>query len=293
MRTALWAALLVWAFSAQASDSPAGLPFLHLSSGARGASLGEATAALLDVEALSANPAALHPRGKRSFSFTHDAWIQSIEHEYLSLVFAASRGVWGLSFQFSQADRLERRTGPSEEPLGRFGVYEGAVGMAYARRWTSRLQVGAQVKLIRQAIASRTATGGAADLGLLYALGDRLRLGLAARNLGRMSELGQSATPLPRSVRLGLAYAASSRFSIGAEIQQVRDDGFSLHFGGEYAIVPRLVLRGGYQETEGRNLSVGLGLNAGNWTVDYAFIPFESGLGEAHRLSVQLHRPRR
>ena len=267
-----------------------GLPFLRLGAGARGAALAEAETALPSAEAAAVNPAALRVRRQRSIGLAHSAWIQDIRHDYLSLAFAAEQATWGLAFQLSQAADLERRVGPSTEPLGVFGVYAGALSLTYARPWGTRLRAGASLKLIRQAIAAETASGAALDLGILCDLADHLRLGLALRDLGRLNDLDQSATDLPSALRLGLAYAGLSRLLFSAEVQRARGGSTTLHLGTECAVDERLTLRAGYQNADARGLAAGLGLAIGAWNVDYAFIPFGSGLGDAHRLSVQLHR---
>jgi len=289
MRTSILSILLLL-LPLQAAATSAGLPFLRLSSGARGAALAEAVVALPDVEAASANPAGLRADGQRTIAFTHGAWIQSIDHDYLSAVFGGQRSTWAIAAQLSQADDLERRTGPTAAPLGRFGVYDGAVGLTYAHTWRPNLRLGATARLIRQAIATRTASGAAIDLGGLYSMGDHLHLGLAVRNLGGMSALVESATQLPRSGRLGLSYTGLSRLLVSGEIQRARGSASSLHLGAEWTPTRRLTLRAGYQTTDSRHLAAGLGLKSDRWSVDYAFVPFDSGLGEAHRLSLQLHR---
>jgi len=290
MRNSSILLLLLLILPLQVAAETVGMPFLRLNAGARGAALAEGVAALPDAEAASANPAALRADGRRTFAFTHAAWIQSIRHDYLAALFAGERSIWAFTAQLSQADDLERRTGPTAAPLGRFGVYDGAVGLSYARAWTARLRLGATVRLIRQAIATRTATGGAFDLGALRSIGDHLHLGFAVRNLGGMSGLGESATSLPRSGRLGLSYTGLPHLLVSGEIQRARGSSTSLHLGAEWTATRRLTLRAGYQTTDSRHLSAGLGLKSERWSVDYAFVPFDSGLGEAHRLSLQLHR---
>ena len=61
----------------------------------------------------------------------------------------------------------------------------------------------------------------------------------------------------------------------------MRGDDLTLHLGGEYRAGEHLRLRTGYQTTENRSLSAGLGLVAKHWIIDYAYLPFGSGLGDA------------
>jgi hypothetical protein len=262
----------------------AGLPSLRLSGGARAAGLAEAVTALPDVQ--TPNPAALESHG-RSFAFSHGAWIQDISQDFLHLAWVRGHSVWGLSGQLWQTDDLERRTGPSVEPLGRFGVYEGAAGLTYARRMDP-LRLGLQLKFIHQSISSENASGGAIDLGLIYDLNPSLRLGAALRNLGGINALDLEETDLPLEFRLGAAFAGPRHLLITCEAQKARDADLTFHLGGEYPVGQHLRLRGGYQSAENRNISAGLGLEAGRWVVDYAYVPFRSGLGDAHRLSLRL-----
>lgn len=265
-----------------------GLDFLQLPAGARGAALAEAGVALPDEDALSANPAALQSAA-RTLGLSHSEWVQDIRHEYLSLLWGHGKRVLGLAFQLSHTGQLEHRTGPSAEPLGEFGVYEGALNLAWARSWNQRLRLGLNLKLLRQSVYTSTATGAALDLGLLFQLRPTLCLGAVLRQLGRMDELDQESTPLPRTLAAGLAYTGLPRLLLSGEVRRA-EGSTSLHLGAEWEAASQLLLRGGYQNTEGRGLALGLGLRREIWTLDYAFVPLAADLGKAHRLSLHLHR---
>jgi len=248
--------------------------------------MADLSAALMGPDA--ANPAALALDGSRAYAFSHNAWIKGIDQEHAHLVYKRTHSIWALRAQVWQADGLERRTGPSSEPLGEFGVYDISTGIAYARQLQNGLRLGGQLKLVRQSISTAVASGWAADLGLLRALGPHLSIGAALLNVGRMNKLERTATPLPTEGRAGLVYSGIQRLHIGLEAQKARDSDLSLHIGSQYQANKRLALRLGYQTSENRHISAGLGLLVGIWTVDYAYIPFGSGLGEAHRLSLRL-----
>ena len=265
-----------------------GMAYLQLPAGARAAALAEAGVALPDEDALSANPAALQSAG-RTVGLGHSEWVQDLRHEYLTLLWGREQRVLGLAIQLSHTGQLEHRTGPSAEPLGEFGVYEGALNLAYARSWSPRLRVGLNLKLLRQAVYTATATGAALDLGLLYQLRPDLRLGGAVRQLGRMNKLEQNATPLPRTLAAGLVYTGLPRLLLSGEVRHA-DEGVTLHLGAEWQAAASLALRGGYQSAEGRGLALGLGLKREAWALDYALVPLSADLGTAHRLSLYLHR---
>ena len=278
------ALLLIALLTLPTTLAAVGLPSLLQGSGARAAALAGAETPLSATQAL--NPAARQSRG-RSVAFNHQASIQNIRQNHLHLTQTRGRGTWGLSAQLWQANDLERRTGPSAEPLGHFGVYEGAVGLSYARQM-ERTSLGLQLKFIRQSIFTQNASGLAADLGLVYDVAARLRLGATVRNLGRMTRLDQRETDLPLEARFGIAYTGHSDMLVAVEVQKARDDDLTLHLGGEYRASERLRLRAGYQTTENHSLSAGVGLVAERWVIDYAYVPFGSGLGDAHWLSLQL-----
>ena len=276
--------LLIALLTLPSALAAVGLPSLRQGSGARAAALADAETALFAAQAL--NPATRQSRG-RSLAFNHQASIQNIRHNHLHLTQPRGRGTWGLSAQLWQANGLERRTGPSAEPLGHFGVYEGAVGLSYARQ-LERTRLGLQLKFIRQSIFTQNANGLAADLGMMCDVLASLRLGATVRNLGRMNRLDRRETDLPLEARFGVAYVGRADMLVAVEAQKARGDDLTLHLGGEYQAGEYLRLRAGYQTAENRGLSAGLGLVAKRWVIDYAYVPFGSGLGDAHWLSLQL-----
>lgn len=280
------ALLLVALLTLPTALAAAGLPSLRQGGGAYAAALAGAGTALLNAQAL--NPAARQSRG-RSIAFNHQVSIQHIRQNHLHLTQARDRSTWTLSAQLLHDSGLERRTGPSAEPLGHFGVYEGAVGLSYARK-LERTRLGLQLKFIRQSIFTQNASGLAADFGLVFDLAARLRLGATVRNLGRMNRLDRRETDLPLEARCGVAFVGRADLLVAVEAQKARGDDLTLHLGGEYRAGEHLRLRTGYQSTENRSLAAGLGLVGEHWVIDYAYLPFGAGLGDAHWVSLQLER---
>lgn len=280
------ALLLVALLTLPTALAAAGLPSLRQGGGASTAALAGAATALFSSQSL--NPAARQSRG-RSVAFNHQVSIQNIRHNQLHLTQARGPSTWGLSAQLLRNGDLERRTGPSTEPLGRFGVYEGAVGLSYARK-LERTRLGVQLKFIRQSISTQNASGVAADFGLVFDVAARLRLGATVRNLGRMNRLDRRATDLPLEARVGVAWGGRADMRVAVEAQKARGDDLTLHLGGEYRAGERLRLRAGYQSTENRGLAAGLGLVGKHWVIDYAYVPFGAGWDDAHWVSLQLER---
>ena len=272
---------------------PTGFSILRLTSGARTSGLADAGVALADGDALSVNPAALLVEGGGAFGLTHSEWIEEIRHEYLTAAFKGGGGgdVVGLQAQLFHAGGLEHRVGPSAEPLGEFGVYEWSLGVAWSRPFSAKLRLGVGAKLLRQSIFAESATGAAADFGFLYNLRPALLVGASARNLGGLNKLAEESTELPRQLRLGALVRPRPGVILLADGQWVKGADSSLHVGAEYAWRPNLHVRGGYQTSDTRSLSLGVGVGVGPWRVDYAAVPFGSGLGEAHRVTLYLNEP--
>ncbi len=289
-RRALWHLAIVAVALAGASPVAAttGLPFLQLSSGARSAAMGGAAVALADEQALYHNPAAL-PLEASSAAFSHTEWIQDIRHEYVALTRGNGDRALSVGMQLSQASDLEFRTGATSESLGDFGVYEGALVLGYGREWNQTTRIGGAVKIIRQSIYTENATGYAADFGTLRDLGDDLVVAVAARNLGSMGNLDRAATDLPRALHAGFTYTGVDRILLSFEARRVAG-ATTAHLGAEYQVGHRLRLRGGYQNVDSRELGFGFGVESRNYRVNYAFVPFASGLGDAHRFSLVLHQ---
>ena len=278
----------------------AGFPFLRASAGARAAGLGEAVTAVPGADPFSVNPAALASTGRR-FGFSHSNWIQGIGHDEISVVMPHGGTHLGLAAQLFRADDLERRVGPTRDALGNFGVYEWALAIAGSKALTPSLDAGVNFKLVRQSIYTEAATGGAADVGITYAFASApLRVGAAIRNLGSMNELDRESTDLPRQVRVGSAYRLSDSLGLSLDGQwNTGGEGDpSAHLGAEWRRDARaggdeLVLRGGFQTADSRRFSGGFGLRFGRWLLDYAYLPFQSDLGDAHRFSIYVHESQR
>ena len=144
------------------SAQTAGFPSLRLSGSARPAGMADLSAALQGPEA--ANPAALSATTQRAYAFSHNAWIGDIEQQHLHAVKQGAHSAWALRAQIWQADGLEYRTGPSSQPLGTFGAYDLAAGVVYARRLSSEMRLGAQLKLLHQSISTHSAVGYGVDV---------------------------------------------------------------------------------------------------------------------------------
>ena len=131
------------------------------------------------------------------------------------------------------------------------------------------------------------AAGFGLDLGLTYrSLGSPFTVAASVLNLGRMDELDQVGSSLPREIRGGASWE-HSHFLLSANYRFPRFGSSGILMGAEVTPVPALAVRAGYQSGhDTRSLSYGIGLAHNNWRIDYAFVPSDLGFEDSHRLTL-------
>jgi hypothetical protein len=128
-------------------------------------------------------------------------------------------------------------------------------------------------------------------------LGDRVRLGATAANLGGKLKFDDASNPLPVTYRAGAAVRVSPAFLVTADAILRRDNKPVAAGGVEWNLPATsgwtFAVRGGYNtRTAGdvgglTGLSAGLGFGFKTMQIDYALVPL-GDLGLTHRLSLSL-----
>lgn len=279
----------------QSDAGTTGMAFLRMGVGARAAALGDAYVAVPgDGFANYWNPAGLAFLQGREFMATHNEWAQGIRYEYGGFALGSEGQGLGLSAAFIRSGNLERRVGPSAEPLGTFAVYDLALSACYARRVTRDIALGVAGRWLAEKIHVEGASGVAFDLGVLYAAPvEGLHVGLSLRNLGGMNELKKESIDLPTDLWVGLSHrceipASDTGVLVSSDLQIPENGSRRVQVGVEVHPVPPLYLRAGYgMGGEVRALSAGFGLTWDAWTIDYAFVPLKQDLGRTHQISLR------
>ena len=272
-----------------------GLAFLKLGVGARASGMGEAFTSISgDIFSLYWNPAGIAQHKGVEFAFMHNEWIQDVSLEYAALCFGYKKNVFGMSLTLSQVKDLERREGPTENPLSYFDQHNLALSFSWSRKFNEKFDLGLSAKFLYEKIDFYSATGSGFDLGGIYFLKPFLQIGGAIQNFGPKMKFEQEKFNLPTRYKLGVAYSGNENYLKGEYILSLdlvkpRDTDLKVHLGGEYVYKQKFVLRSGYQiGYDDKNLSLGLGLKVKKYQIDYAFVPFSSDLGNAHRISLNL-----
>lgn len=282
---------LSFLFAQSAGNS--GLSFLKYGPGARNIGMSDlGVVSMNDPLAAPYNPALVNEISNAQVMFTHSSLIQDVSMQNIGAAFE----LFGLPFvvgvNTTSIPGIEVRTQPGD-PQTTFDAnyFYGAISSGYKY---GDFSAGVTLKYLYENIFSDEATGFGFDFGLTYEnIIDGLALGASIRNLGSMNKLRETETKLPVDLRLGAEYqtpveSLNSQVTIQAGYQKYTEtDDNHIHFGAEVFYSETLALRGGYMTGyDSKGLTAGLGLFWGPLNFDYAYLPFEFGLGNSHIISI-------
>jgi len=278
-----------------------GCKFLDVGAGARACGMGEAFTVIgQDATALFYNPSGIGEIDAYfDLSVGMTQWIADIDYIYVAGVFNAD--VWG-NFGFSViapdygSDIPWTRVAANEAgfmELGTVDVNAFCAGFAYAREFTEKFTVGAQIKYVSQhlgasvfeedTLANEISTL-SYDFGLLFYPGFKsFAFGMSVRNFSPRVTYEQIGFELPLTFALGvgidlmdfLGEYPDYSFNIGADMLHPRDWQEEFHLGGEFGYKDLVFLRAGYKfrySQEGYN--VGAGINFAGVRIDYSYSEF-------------------
>jgi hypothetical protein len=289
--------------------------FLKIGVGARAVALGEAFVAVAnDPSTIVWNPAGLASLLRQEVQFSHTAWPGDVDYEFLAYVLPSRRLGGSVAFQLGMlATELEETDEFHPFGTGRTFTYSDfVVGVAYGRRWTDKLLIGAGIKYVREDLGSQVGgpvtSATLVDLGSIYYLGyGSVRIATSLSNFGpEMTPSGTYVSPYtgerrsfdgfdpPILFRYGLAFEAietpQQRLTFSSEIAQPADNSQRIKAGLEWAWQGRVALRTGYNfNADVMKLSAGLGLtlpvNLARGSFDYTYT--DGGpLGSVNRMSL-------
>jgi len=275
--------------------------FLKIGVGARAVALGESFVAVAnDPSAIVWNPAGLASLLRQEVQFSHTEWPGDVTHDFFVYVLPSSRLGGSLAMQVGMlATELDETDEYHPFGTGRtFSYSDFVVGVAYGRRWTDKLLVGAGVKYVREDLGSQVGgpvtSATLVDLGSIYYLGyGSVRIATALCNFGaEMTPSGTYASPYsgerrnydgfdpPIQFRYGLAFEAieskQQRLTVATEIVQPADNAQRIKAGLEWTWQRRFSLRTGYNfNADVMRLSAGVGITMpmklAQGSIDYAY----------------------
>ena len=291
--------------------------FLKIGVGARAVGLGESFVAVAnDPSAIFWNPAGLASLQQQELLFSHVGWPGDVRYDHVAWVLPAHRLGGSLAFQLgSLTTTLDETSELHPFGTGHQFVYSDFVlGLAYARRWTDKLLVGAGLKWLREDLGSEvggpTTSAVLVDIGSIYYLGlGSVRIATSLSNFGpSLTPSGNYTSPYtgeirnydsfdpPTVFRYGVAFEPienpSQRLTYSLEVNQPADNQQLFKSGLEWAWQNHVELRSGYNfNSSEMKFSAGAGLYATlgttRGTLDYAFTD-GGALGSVHRVSMGL-----
>ncbi len=281
------------AYSQSAGNT--GLSFLKYGFGARNIAMGDAGTALSnDLTNLFYNPAKLALTDGSEVLFMHNEWIQDVRSEVVGAKTTIFGLPFALGFNVTSIDGIEYREIPGE-PITTFNANYFFGSLSTGFFVTDEISMGLSFKYLYEGILNDEATGFGFDFGINYVLPyEGVTASIVLKNVGSMNELRNESTKLPAEVRIGTAYTYSLEdtkfdFTGGVEFQKyLNTEDNHFNFGAEVLYNKLIAVRAGYQSGfESRGFTTGAGLMWGNLKFDYAFLPFNLGLGSANLFSLQ------
>jgi hypothetical protein len=299
--------ILVFSFNSYAAEKVAqtGCKMLDVGAGARACGMGEAyTVVGQDADALFYNPSCIGEIDDRfDLSVGMTQWFADINYGYIALVYNA--GVWG-NFGVSAmapdygdiyGTEVDTTAELDFRETGLLDVNTYSIGVAYAREFTDKFTVGAQVKYVMQQLGSSSDPENpelmrenvvntmAYDFGLLFYPGFKsFAFGMSVRNFSPRVKYEMIGFELPLTFALGVGanildffgeYPDYS-FNIGVDMLHPRDWQEMYHLGGELAYKDLIFLRVGYKfRYSQEGLNAGIGVSYGGVKIDYSYSEFD------------------
>ncbi len=273
-----------------ADPGSVGFNFLKVSPGARNAAMGDVGVSLPStLFGAYFNPAVISTAEHASVGFMHHEGIFDTRREYLGGATPALGGVVAIGFDYFKVGEIEARELPTEEPIGLFDAQDWLVSVSYALKFNDKIAAGVTGKYAAEKIDTRTADAFLADAGLFFKPTPMAAIGVAVRHLGSKPKFTEEEIDLPVTFAGGLSIATRG-LTFAGEVAAPKESDLRLNIGAEKQLAEMFALRAGYKVGyDEENFSAGAGFSKSIWQVDYAFIPYKSGLGSTHRFALTIN----
>lgn len=289
--------VLITAFTSNYAQTAgeSGLAFLKIGFGARNIAMGNAGSVFSNgVTSQFYNPAKLAYNEDKELIVMHNNWIQDINSDVIGATTKILGLRIGVGVNITSVNDIEVRTKPGEAQA-KFDAkfFSGSISTGF--EIYNGIKFGVTYKYLYEQFLINEAKGYAWDFGLDYKTQiPNLSVSLVIKNLGSMEALVNEGTVLPREVAAGINYFIDVpehelNFIVGGEIQRfTKSDINHINVGGEAMYKNLVAVRMGYQSGyDSRSFTYGFGLMWNNLTFDFAYVPFQQGLGNANLFSLR------
>lgn len=246
--------------------------FDNYGNSARAMSLGNASIAMTDEPAsVLSNPGALgflqHKGIQASLSRLYDLDELS-EKEFYFAFPLGSLSLGGGFYTFGKPDYYQ----------------ESIFTLALAYRLLNSLSIGSNLKYMLASFSPEydNLSTVSVDIGSVYRINNKVKLGFAVRNLNQ-PEMVSGSDDIPTNFCFGLAVFPFDEATLLLDISYEQRYKEQLYLGQEIKLLENLPLRFGIQTSPAR-YAFGFGLNWERFIMDYAYSA-HSALGDTHKIS--------
>ncbi len=262
-----------------------GLKLLTAEAGARAVGMGGAFSAVpADPYSAAYNPAATWGINTVEGSFGHNTYWENIRIETGYMSFYKRATVVTAGVQFASIDNIEGRIAPTED-FYEFAAHDVSIKVGAAFELEPKYILGFSLGWMYEKIDVDAGSAFNFDLGLLMQPSPDLNIGLAVQNFGSTMKLRDESYDIPTTYRGGISYIYHD-FMPSLDVVLLDSD-YYFHFGGEYNLNDKFFLRAGYRVGyDTKDISAGAGFVRRNFRIDYAYLPFKSGLTDSHLINL-------
>ncbi len=297
-------AVIVVPGAADADSGGGAAAYMGMGVGARALGMGSAfTAVADDASASYWNPAGLVSIGRPQLGAMHADLTLDRSYDYMgyAVPIGEKYAVAASYTRFSVDDIPETRlsstdddgNGLLDDPVldgsgnvrifGMFEDVEDNFTLSLAGRPMGGLMVGANLKFLHQRLYDTSATGWGLDVGAIFRVSSRLKVGVALRDL--FSELdfgsGLRTEDVPLTWSTGFAYRMPWDATLALDVVKTENSDAFVRVGAEkWFMNRRYALRVGSDDGE---FTAGTSFSFSDWRFDYAYAT--SDLGDVQRLS--------
>ncbi|NLP06346.1 PorV/PorQ family protein [Candidatus Fermentibacteria bacterium] len=268
----------------------AAFQFLKLETSARASALGGTSLMNSGSMSILSSPSALASLGGAGISFCHAAHFGSTTQNSMAFHTRAGRASVAFGATSVYTGGMELRDGASSEPLGEFSCWD--IGLAAgAGMDLGPFDAGVAARLIREKIWTSGTWGFSFDAGVSALPAEWLRISAAFLNIGPEADFEDGSFRLPATWRAGASANAelplAGASTLTGEVWKSIDGRPQAGVGLETVPAGWAALRAGFRAgSDAVSATAGAGLTAAGWTLDYAWLPSGSPIGDIHRISL-------
>lgn len=310
--------VLLWINQLYADSAGRAGAYLKMGVGARALGMGSAfTAVADDATAAFWNPAGLALLNKNQASFMHANLTLDRKYNFVNYAHILKNknqnktGVLALShirFGIDGIPETRLATGrtdgipynpndnlPATNPdgtytpgknvyiFGYFDNIETSTFCSYAQKINDKWLGGINLKYLKQELFTNSADSFGLDIGLLYLISDKTKLGISVRDIKESlkwdTDTGHK-DKIPITTTVGIAHKPKNNLILAFDINKVEDLAAKLRAGVEWWIRDFAAVRIGSQAGD---FTLGSSFKFNDWQFDYSYV--DEVLGEAHRIS--------